>query len=145
MSVVEEEISSPVVILKRQRVGNKVYLRRIVTETLDQIQNASTAQENPKFKVMASRDVIIDKLNLIKSFDVKILNTLTSEEDIEKEITETGDFERYVKENILVIENWLKSQEEEVRSSTLHYPLEPPNLSSININSHTRLPKQQIP
>ena len=43
-----------------------------------------------------------------------------------------------------MIENWLKSQEEEVRSSTLH-PLEPPNLSSINISSHTRLPKQQIP
>ena len=45
---------------------------------------------------MASRDVIVDKLNLIKSFDVNILNTLTSEEDIEKEIIETGDFERYV-------------------------------------------------
>ena len=145
MSVVEEEISLPVVTFKRQRVGNKVYLRRIVTETLDQIQNASTAQENPKFKVMASRDVIVDKLNLIKSFDVKILNSLTSEVDIEKEIIVTGDFERYVQENILEIKNWLKSQEEEVRSSSLHYPLEPPNLSSININSHTRLPKQQIP
>ena len=91
------------------------------------------------------RDVIADRLNLIKSFDVKILNNLTSEEDIEKKCFETGDFERYVQEDILVIENWLKSQEEEVRSSTLHYPLEPPNLSSININSHTRLPKQQIP
>ena len=33
---------------------------------------------------MASRDVIVDKLNLIKSFDVKILNTVTSEEDIKK-------------------------------------------------------------
>ena len=59
MSVVEEEISSPVVIFKRQRVGNNVYLRRIVTETLDQIQNASAAQENPKFKVIASRDVLL--------------------------------------------------------------------------------------
>ena len=39
----------------------------------------------------------------------------------------------------------MKSQEEEVRSSALHDPLEPPNLSTININSHTRLPKQQIP
>ena len=96
MSVVEEEISLPVVTFKYQRVCNKVYLRRIVTETLDQIQNASTAQENPKCKVMASCDVIVDKLNLIKSFDVKILNTLTSEEDIEKEIIETGDFKRYV-------------------------------------------------
>ena len=57
---------------------------------------------------------------------------------------ETGNFERYVQENILVIKNWLKSQEEEERSSTLHYPLETPNLSSINISSHTRLPKQQI-
>ena len=145
MSLVEEEISLPAVTFKLQKVGNKVYLRRIVTETLDRIQNASTAQENPKFKVMASRDVIVDKLNLIKSFDVKILNTLTSEEDIEKEIIETCDFESYVQENILAIENWLKSQEEQVRSSTLHYPLEPPNLSSININSHTRLPRQQIP
>ena len=83
-SVVEGEISLPVVTFKRQRVGNKVYLRRIVTETLDQIQNASTAQENPKVKVMTSHDVIVDKLNLIKSFDAKILNTLTSEEDIKK-------------------------------------------------------------
>ena len=87
------------------------------------------------------KTTIVDKLNLIKSFDVKILNTLTSDDDIEKEIIETVDFERYVQENILVIENWLKSQEEEVRSSTLHYPLELPNLSTININSHTRLPK----
>ena len=68
MSVVEEEITLPVVTFKRQRVGNKVYLRRIVKETLDQIQNASIAQENPKFKVMTSRDVIVDKFNLIKSF-----------------------------------------------------------------------------
>ena len=57
MSVVEEEITLPVLTFKRQRVDNKVYLRLIVRETLDQIQNASTAQENPKFKVMASRDI----------------------------------------------------------------------------------------
>ena len=38
-----------------------------------------------------------------------MLNTLTPEEDIEKEIIETGDFERYVQENILVIENWSRS------------------------------------
>ena len=81
MLVLEEEISLPVVTFKRQRVGNKVYLRRIVTETRDQIQNASVAQKNPKVKVMVSRDLIVDKLNLIKSFDVKTLNTLTSDED----------------------------------------------------------------
>ena len=81
MLVVEEEISLPVVTFKRQRVGNKVYLRRIVTETRDQIQNASVAQENPKVKATVSRDVIVDKLNLIKSFNVKTLNTLTSDED----------------------------------------------------------------
>ena len=62
MAVVEKEISLPVVTFKRQRFGNKVYLRRIVTETLDQIQNACTAQENPKFKVMASRDVIVSSI-----------------------------------------------------------------------------------
>ena len=32
-----------------------------------------------------------------------------------------------------------------ILDSRVHYPLEPPNLPSININSHTRLPKQQIP
>ena len=52
---------------------------------------------------MASCDVIVDKLNLIKSFDVKNLRALTSEEDIEKEIIETDDFERYVQEDILDI------------------------------------------
>ena len=60
---------------------------------------------------MASRDIIVD--NLMKFFGVKIvknLNGLTSQEDIEKEIIETGDLERYVQENILVFENWLKSQ-----------------------------------
>ena len=145
MSIVEEEIRLPVATFKRQRVGIKVYLCRIVTETPDRVQNASTAQENPKFKVMDSRDVVVDNRKLIKSLDVRILNTLTSEEDIEKEIIETCDFEMYVQENILVIENWLKSQKKEVSSSTLHYQLEPPNSSSINTNSHSRLPKQQIP
>ena len=33
---------------------------------------------------MTSLDIIKDKRNLIKSFDVKILSTLTFEEDIEK-------------------------------------------------------------
>ena len=47
MSLVEEETTLPVVTFKRQRVSIKDYLRRIVTETLDQIQNASAAQENP--------------------------------------------------------------------------------------------------
>ena len=100
MSVVAEEITLYVVIFKRQRVGNEVYLRRTITETLDQIQHVSAAQENPKFKVMASPDLIVDKRNLIKSFDVKILNTLTSEEDREKEIIETGDLERYPSHNL---------------------------------------------
>ena len=59
------------------------------SQTLDQIQNASKTQENPKFKVMASRHVIIDKTNLLKSFNVIILNSFTSEEDMEKEIIET--------------------------------------------------------
>ena len=72
MPVVEEEI----VTFKRQRVGNKLYLRHIVTDTLDQIQNASTAQENSIFKVMALRDVIIDKLKLIKSHDILLLRTI---------------------------------------------------------------------
>ena len=53
---------------------------------------------------MAPRDVVTDKLNLVKPFDVKILNTLTSEEDIGKQIIEAGDFERYAQENTLVIE-----------------------------------------
>ena len=59
------------------------------SETLDQIQNASKTQENPKFKVMASRHIIRDKTNLLKSFNVIILNSFTSEEDMEKEIIET--------------------------------------------------------
>ena len=59
------------------------------SETLDQIQNASKTQENPKFKVMASRHIIRDKTNLSKSFNVIILNSFTSEEDMEKEIIET--------------------------------------------------------
>lgn len=35
---------------------------------------------------MASLDIIKDKRNLVKSFDVKILSTLTFEEDIEKKL-----------------------------------------------------------
>ena len=100
MSLVAEEITLHLVIFKRQRVGNKVYLHRIIREILDQIQHASPAQENPKFKVMASPDAIVDKRNLIKSFDVNILNTLTSEVDREKEINETGDLERYPSRNL---------------------------------------------
>ena len=38
MSVEEEEITLPVVTFKRQRVGNKVYLRHIATGILDQIR-----------------------------------------------------------------------------------------------------------
>ena len=44
-------ITLSIITFKCQMVGNKVCLRRIIKETLDQIQDASTAQENPKSKL----------------------------------------------------------------------------------------------
>ena len=98
-------------------------------------------KKNSKSKVMASRDDIIDKRNLIKSFDVKILNTLTFEEDIEKKYWNWWIWKicsmKYLSDRKLV--------KISKRSCKLHCPLEPLNLSSIIISSHTRLTKQQIP
>ena len=98
-------------------------------------------KKNSKSKVMASFDIIKDKRNLIKSFDVKILSTLTFEEDIEKNywnwlIWKICSMKYFSDRKLVKISK---------RSCKLHYPLEPLNLSSISISSHTRLTKQQIP
>ena len=63
----------------------------------------------------------MEKLNLAKSYGVKILDKLTAEYRKQNWL---GNFDQCIHENVAVIDNWLKSQEEEVRSNILQYPLE---------------------
>ena len=56
------------------------------------------------------------KIQLIKSYDEQILDSIDTDADMEREIFESSEFERSVSELIISINMWLKSRDNEVMS-----------------------------
>ena len=75
------------------------------------------------------------KIQLIKSYDEQILDSIDTEADMEREIFESGDFEKLVSELIIYINMWLKSHDNEAMSDeTVPYPIQNLNLQNSNIS-----------
>ena len=86
------------------------------------------------------------KIQLIKSYDEQILDSIDTVADMEREIFESGDFEKLVSELIIYINMWLKSHDNEAMSDeTVPYPIQNSNLQNSNISVWPRLPRQEIP
>ena len=111
--------------VKRQRAGNKVYVNRLIKEAKSLIDMQNNVGQPDKAKVIVNREMLSTKIQLIKSYDKQILDSIDTEADMEREIFESSEFEKSVKELIISINMWLKSHDNEAMSDgTVPYPIQ---------------------
>ena len=121
--------SNHVTSVKRQRAGKKIYVNSLMKETKSLIDMQSNVGQPDKAKVIANREMLSTKIQLIKSYDEQILDSIDTVADMEREIFESGDFEKLVSELIIYINMWLKSHDNEAMSDeTVPYPIQNSNL-----------------
>ena len=90
--------------------------------------------------------MLSNKIQLIKSYDKQVLDSIGTNADLEREIFECSEFKRTVSELIISINVWLKSHDDEVMSDrTVPYPTQNSNSQNSNISVRLRLPRQEIP
>ena len=98
-----------------------------------------------KAKVIANREMLSTKIQLIKSYDEQILDSIDTEADMEREIFESSENLLSVSEFIISINMWLKSHNIEAMSDgTVPCPTQNSNLQNSNISVRPRLPTQEI-
>ena len=127
--------------LKRSRTMHKVYTRKIVSETEKLLKsNARTGEElfELEDELVTSQKLLTEKLNLLKGLDEKISNAIEDEDELEKEIHESGDFQRYVLKTTISINSWLKRNSVD-NASTI--TTGEPRASSFSGSKSARLPK----
>ena len=90
--------------------------------------------------------MLSNKIQLIKSYDEQILDSIDTNVDMEREIFESIEFGRTVSELIISINMRLKSHDDEVMSDrTVPYPIQISNSQNSNISVSPRLPREEIP
>ena len=130
--------------IKRQKAGNKLYVKWIIEETKTLIDIQDNVGQPVKAKVIANREMLSNKIQMIKSYDEQILDSIQTDADMEREIFESSEFERTVSELIISIDMWLKSRDDEVMSDrTVPYPIQNSNSQSSNISVQPQIPRQK--
>ena len=138
--------SNQVTSVKRQTARNKISVNRLIKETKNPIDIQNNIGQPDKAKVIANREMLSTKIQLIKSYDEQILHAIDTEADMEREIFESSEFEKSVSELIISINMWLKSHDNKAMSDgTVPYPIQNSNLQNSNISVRPRLPRQEIP
>ena len=88
-----------------------------------------------KAKVIVNREMLSTKIQLIKSYDEQILDSIGTNADMEREIFESSDFEKSVSELIISINIWLKSHDNDAMSDgTVPYPIQNSHSQNSNIS-----------
>ena len=128
--------------VKRQRAGNKIYLNRLIKETKNLIDMQSNVGQSDKAKDIANREMLSPKIQFIKSYDEKILDSIDTEADVEREIFESSGFAKSISKLIISINMWLKSHDNEAMSDGT---VQNSNLQNSNISVRPRLTTQEIP
>ena len=132
--------------IRIQRAGNKIYVKQIIKETKTLIDIQDNVRQPDKVKVIANREMLSTKMQLIKSYDEQILDSINTDADMEMEIFESSEFEKSVSELIISINVWLKSHNNEaISDGTVPYPIQNSNSQNSNISVRPRLPRQEIP
>ena len=102
--------------VKRQRAGNKSYVIRLIKDAKSLHDMQDNVGQPNKAKVIANREMLSTKIQLIKSYDKQILDSIDTEADMERAILECSEFEKFVSERIISINMWLKSHDNEAMS-----------------------------
>ena len=108
---------SQVTSVKRQRAGNKIYINRLIKETKSLIDIQNNVGQPDKANVIANREILSTKIQLIKSYDEQILDSIDTKTDMEGEIFESSEFQKPVSELIISINLWLKFHDNQATSN----------------------------
>ena len=68
--------------IRRQRAGNKIYVKQIIKETKTLIDIQDNVRQPDKAKVIANREMLSTKMQLIESYDEQILDSINTDADI---------------------------------------------------------------
>ena len=98
--------------IKRQRAVSKLHAKGIIVETKILIGIQGNVGQPDKAKAISNREMFSSKIQLIKSYDEQILDSINIDADMQREIFESNEFERTVSK--LSINMWLKSHDNEV-------------------------------
>ena len=98
--------------IKRQRAVSKLHAKGTIVETKILIGIQGNVGQPDKAKAIANREMFSSKIQLIKSYDEQILDSINIDADMQREIFESNEFERTVSK--LSINMWLKSHDDEV-------------------------------
>ena len=81
--------------VKRQKAGDKIFVNRLI---IIKKKNLIDIQDNVgrpgKAKVIMNGEMLSTKIQLIKSYDEQILDSIGTEADMEREIFESSGFEK---------------------------------------------------
>ena len=88
-----------------------------------------------KAKVIANQEMLSTKIQLIKSYDERIVDSVDTKADTEREIFKSSEFEKSVSK---------LHDNEAMSDGTVPYPFQNSNLQNCNISVRPPLPRQEI-
>ena len=92
---------------KQVHNGHKNHVRKTFKEAKEFTQGYDGENEEIEAELKACKEVLVDKLAVLKELDEEILG-LTEESDIEEETNTSGDFSKQIKKCIIEIDNALR-------------------------------------
>ena len=72
--------------IKRQRASNKIYVKRIIKETKTHVDIQDNVGQPDRAKVIANREMLSTKTQLIKPYDEQILDSIDTDAEMKREI-----------------------------------------------------------
>ena len=88
-----------------------------------------------KAKVIANQEMLSTRIQLIKSYDERIVDSVDTKADTEREIFKSSEFEKSVSK---------LHDNEAMSDGTVPYPFQNSNLQNSNISVRPPLPRQEI-
>ena len=91
---------------KKQRGGHRSYVTKIINRVNETLENYDPSKE---IKLKQHKIVLVERLTTLQTLDDQILELITQDADIEKEIDEAGKFREDIHEVMIKIDNLLLS------------------------------------
>ena len=121
-----------------QRRGNKAYATKLMNEVDGLLP---TITKNDRVKMITYINALKNRSELIQRLDELILESLTTDDEIENEIMSSSDYHTKIEERIIALTEALErfTAEEEASLNTVS-----PNERTLVNQDHARLPKLQL-
>ena len=121
--------------LKRRRGGNIGYLKKIIIEIEKHTRNVDAVESDAEVNLLASKDILVEKEQVLKDYHEQIMSMLDKDEEITAEIEHHNDFIKEIRKSLHLINKYLSQKEDDKFRRDLNPAFHP---------SSTRLPKLHL-